>query len=522
MSSPRGTAIDNDATVKRQEQDRNEPLTETALVQTSVSITHTRNNESSTPQGTSAMGIGQNAEKNGESYKKQGGSRKLRKHRHADPNNPRKHTPVSGRGTKFRWEDNRHIDESDFMIGVKEKHKVSFKLRSTKGRSYAFHYPHRYSMDWNSKADLAKADKWRKQIFNRRLNKGDGESHMKDRRPHWSEREKESIKQLIRERIQKIGGKLNKVDWDKITLKHNRRFVGTTIFAGEKLPYSETSSGYFTKGSIVKVSHTLPARTWGAIYSQAQRWPDVKNMMHLELEEIYDKEDAEFEDADLVNTMNIEEPESSDEPATSDENANSSESYDSYEDETPEDQTQTGEASKVQSPQPMAQQGAKASNASNKEPFSKNMSQLVSVQMRTSMVTVQEYMNSTLPQKLWDGRDNRWRNFLEARKNFVKKQLQQEGLSTKQFIELDLVQKRYRVSQLERVFAAEFFQYSRDESWMQDAVGPTDAWLFIHGMSQWHVKYALQAIVSEGSHAITEIAFFSKAAASAQTSAVGN
>lgn len=99
---------------------------------------------------------------------------------------PSKHAPVCGRNIRFKWEDNRHIDESPFKVGQLEYKKVSFKLVDTNGKKHKFAYVRRQTMDWNKKEDIARADKWRKQIFNRRLNKGDGEKHLRDRRPHWS------------------------------------------------------------------------------------------------------------------------------------------------------------------------------------------------------------------------------------------------------------------------------------------------------------------------------------------------
>ncbi|KAF4637150.1 hypothetical protein G7Y89_g935 [Cudoniella acicularis] len=87
--------------------------------------------------------------------------------------------------------------------------------------------------------------------------------------------------------------------------------------------------------------------------------------------------------------------------------------------------------------------------------------------------------------------------FKAARKGFVKEELQRQGLSPKQFKESDVIQKRYHIAQIERAFAAQFFQYTRDNSWMQDAVGPDSSWIYIHGMSVWHVRFALQSIESD-------------------------
>lgn len=50
------------------------------------------------------------------------------------------------------------------------------------------------------------------------------------------------------------------------------------------------------------------------------------------------------------------------------------------------------------------------------------------------------------------------------------------------------------VAQLEIVFAAEFYKYTRDDNWMQDAVGLNSNWIYVHGMSAWHVRTAIQTV----------------------------
>lgn len=41
---------------------------------------------------------------------------------------------------------------------------------------------------------------------------------------------------------------------------------------------------------------------------------------------------------------------------------------------------------------------------------------------------------------------------------------------------------------------AEFFQYTRDGDWMQEAVGENANWLNIEGMSAWHAQGALHSL----------------------------
>ncbi|RDL38711.1 uncharacterized protein BP5553_03051 [Venustampulla echinocandica] len=123
------------------------------------------------------------------------------------------------------------------------------------------------------------------------------------------------------------------------------------------------------------------------------------------------------------------------------------------------------------------------------------LTEVISIKPRAPRNTVVDCMNASVGQQYWIGQDIRWRNFLAARNTFVRERLQFEtGLSPKQFKGLAMVQRRYRIGQLERIFAAGFFQYTRDSDWMQEAVGNSDSWIYIHGMSAWHVKSALHAL----------------------------
>ncbi|KAF4637057.1 hypothetical protein G7Y89_g1010 [Cudoniella acicularis] len=122
------------------------------------------------------------------------------------------------------------------------------------------------------------------------------------------------------------------------------------------------------------------------------------------------------------------------------------------------------------------------------------MAALPSVSLRTSIPEVQECMNRSVEMDLWNAKSPRWRYLLVIRKQFIKEQLQKEGITPTELKNLDVAQRRYRLLQLEQVFAAEFFQYTRDNGWMEDAVGPNSNWLYIHGMSAWHVRHTVQAI----------------------------
>ena len=78
----------------------------------------------------------------------------------------------------------------------------------------------------------------------------------------------------------------------------------------------------------------------------------------------------------------------------------------------------------------------------------------------------------------------------------MKDELLRRGLSVEQFKHLPGTDRRYRIGLLESAFFESFFQYTRDGGWMEEAVGESEDWIQIEGMSRWHVKWALHALES--------------------------
>jgi hypothetical protein len=76
----------------------------------------------------------------------------------------------------------------------------------------------------------------------------------------------------------------------------------------------------------------------------------------------------------------------------------------------------------------------------------------------------------------------------------VENQLSIEKMSLQQFKALDKNVKGYTLSQLEEKFSKEFFKYTRDSHWMQEAAGNNDNWIKIPGMCGWHVRHAIHAL----------------------------
>lgn len=122
---------------------------------------------------------------------------------------------------------------------------------------------------------------------------------------------------------------------------------------------------------------------------------------------------------------------------------------------------------------------------------------VVRITTLTSKLDVQHAMNVAIGTTRWYGgrKDIRWSNFLAARNLFVEHHLQKE-ISISEYRQLKLDEKKEQVHRLSEAFIKEFFQYTRDNSWMQEAVGDNVDWINITGMSDWHIKAALASLQS--------------------------
>lgn len=67
-------------------------------------------------------------------------------------------------------------------------------------------------------------------------------------------------------------------------------------------------------------------------------------------------------------------------------------------------------------------------------------------------------------------------------------------MSIEQYKQLKLHEKQDQVQRLCKAFIKDFFQYTRDNGWMQEAVGEDVSWVDIDGISDWHIKAALHSL----------------------------
>jgi hypothetical protein len=74
-----------------------------------------------------------------------------------------------------------------------------------------------------------------------------------------------------------------------------------------------------------------------------------------------------------------------------------------------------------------------------------------------------------------------------------------ESFSTQQFKLLPKETKRWVTRKIEATVLDNrdgFFYYTRDNSWIQDAVGDQGDWIKINGMALWHIVSALFSLES--------------------------
>jgi hypothetical protein len=157
---------------------------------------------------------------------------------------------------------------------------LKLKLKCTKGKVYTWKYTKRHTINLEDKHQVADADKWRRQIFKRRLHKNDFPATP---RPHWSAQEKASLSGMGKARINKKKGSLIVADWIKIANMFNARWVGTEVKVGEMLPGHKNANGVMSKDRVLKKVHKLPARTSTSIKAQVKKWPDVMQMIETEV-----------------------------------------------------------------------------------------------------------------------------------------------------------------------------------------------------------------------------------------------
>lgn len=191
-----------------------------------------------------------------------------------------KHKPVAP-GEKFRLSQNTHINRNLPKLGVKDSTLTKFRLTAISGKEYIYKYPNRKNMSWNNKEDVNKLTGWIRQVF-RRCFRGNevGEVIPANKKARWSQREKASLRHMVKNQIRKSGKPMDPAAWKSVLMKHNTKFAGTTIDVGEPL----------ATNTILKKSHEVPERTEGGVATMIKKWADFIEMIAAEEAELPESE----------------------------------------------------------------------------------------------------------------------------------------------------------------------------------------------------------------------------------------
>ncbi|KAL3426011.1 hypothetical protein PVAG01_02802 [Phlyctema vagabunda] len=185
--------------------------------------------------------------------------------KHSRKNDKRKYAPITPRGSKFDWADNKHINRAPFKLGDEQRrNELRMKIKSK-----------------DDPKAITKANSWRRQIFRRSLNKA-VDTH--GARPPWTVQEESSIRRLVKEKVRATGRTLSGADWQDVARKHNEKFKGRTLQAGTPLAAQPGKKG--PAGSLKEYHATpLPERKARAINAITKKWAGFDQMIQDLIEE---------------------------------------------------------------------------------------------------------------------------------------------------------------------------------------------------------------------------------------------
>ena len=75
-------------------------------------------------------------------------------------------------GVKFQMSDNHHIDFKPLVVNVVAPAKLVLSLKATNGKSYHYKCRDRAGFDFTNKAEIKRANLWRRQVLRRPLKIG--------------------------------------------------------------------------------------------------------------------------------------------------------------------------------------------------------------------------------------------------------------------------------------------------------------------------------------------------------------
>lgn len=131
--------------------------------------------------------------------------------------------------------DNLGLDKSPLKKGIAQPEKLKLELKDTQGNKHKRFFPEKDELKWDDSKWISDANKWRNQVL-RRVFKHDKEFKGRGIRPKWGMREATSLKAEVKKKIEEVGNRrLSSVEWEEVTVAHNKRYSGSKVMAGERL-----------------------------------------------------------------------------------------------------------------------------------------------------------------------------------------------------------------------------------------------------------------------------------------------
>ena len=182
------------------------------------------------------------------------------------------------------------LGNTPFKLNTPRHELLILRLKATTGTVYNYEFPEKNSPDWSSQTFITRANRWFHQIIIRHLDNDPAnkkESTKRPSRPQWSLQEQNYLHDLIEQTLERSeNGKLTEQDWDDITTKQNRRFVGDMMRIGQGFvdlhaAKKDNNSGGMRKGWGVTstTNKAFVARPVGGCKAAIKYWPETKEMV---------------------------------------------------------------------------------------------------------------------------------------------------------------------------------------------------------------------------------------------------
>jgi hypothetical protein len=160
-----------------------------------------------------------------------------------------------------------HPDPSKLLIEFEtETDHPTIKGQIVPGQPARHHYND--TVDWASKENVDKLNRWRNQVFCRSLGR------KREPRPRWSALEVDFICGILEEHLETVGGRFSGIDWEKVAQLFNKVMDGRVQKAGEATAMGRYKGSAVSRKTCLKTDRRAPVRSSQAVKAQFERFTD--------------------------------------------------------------------------------------------------------------------------------------------------------------------------------------------------------------------------------------------------------